>query len=89
MRGAGREGRPHALRLRGCQMGMQAQMIHRMLFVLFWVFFQALSLLNGWGGLVGYLLAPLALAALLAGLVAAITRYAETVDDGDSLHPGS
>lgn len=70
-------------------MGMQAQMIHRMLFVLFWVFFQALSLLNGWGGLVGYLLAPLALAALLAGLVAAITRYAETVDDGDSLHPGS
>ncbi|HET6847276.1 MAG TPA: hypothetical protein VFH74_00350 [Gaiellales bacterium] len=68
---------------------MQAQMIHRMLFVLFWVFFQALSLLNGWGGLVGYLLAPLALAALLAGLVAAITRYAETVDDGDSLHPGS
>ena len=69
---------------------MQAQMIHRLLFVLFWIFFDALSVLNGWGGVVGYLLAPLALAAVLAGLVAAITRYAEAVDDeGDSLHSGS
>ena len=68
---------------------MQAQMIHRLLFILFWIFFEALSVLNGWG-VVGYLLAPLALAALLAGLVAAITRYAEAVDDeGDSLHSGS
>jgi hypothetical protein len=60
-------------------------MFHRVLFVLFWMFFEALSLLNGWGGVVGYLLAPLALAALLAGLVAAITRYAEATEDGDSL----
>jgi hypothetical protein len=57
--------------------------------VLFWVFFEALSVLNGWGGVIGYLLAPLALAALLAGLVAAITRYAETTEDGDSLSSGS
>ncbi|HEY0389353.1 MAG TPA: hypothetical protein VGC71_13010 [Gaiellales bacterium] len=64
-------------------------MIHRLLFVLFWVFFEALSVLNGWGGVIGYLLAPLALAALLAGLVAAITRYAETTEDGDSLSSGS
>ncbi len=64
-------------------------MIHRLLFILLWVFFEALSLLNGWGGLVGYVLAPLALAALFAGLVAAITRYAESQEDGDSLHPGS
>jgi hypothetical protein len=64
-------------------------MIHRLLFVLFWVFFEALSVLNGWGGVIGYLLAPLALAALLAGLVAAITRYAETTEGGDSLSSGS
>ena len=60
-------------------------MIHRLLFIVFWVFFQALSILNGWGGVVGYLLAPLALAALLAGLVAGITRYAESAEDGDEL----
>jgi hypothetical protein len=60
-------------------------MIHRLLFIVFWIFFEALSLLNGWGGVVGYLLAPLALAALLAGLVAGITRYAESAEDGDPL----
>jgi hypothetical protein len=70
-------------------MGIQAQMIHRLLFILFWVFFQTLSLLNDWGGVLGYVLAPLALAGLLAGLVAAITRYAEAVDDGDSVGSGS
>jgi hypothetical protein len=59
--------------------------IHRFLFIVFWVFFEALSLLNGWGGVVGYVLAPLALAGLLAALIAGITRYAEAVDDGDSL----
>jgi hypothetical protein len=70
-------------------MGMQAQMIHRLLFIMFWVFFEALSLLNGWGGLVGYLLAPLALAGLLTALVVGITRYADAVDDGDSARSGS
>ena len=68
---------------------VQAQMIHRLLFILFWIFFEALSLLDGWGGAVGYLLAPLALAALLTGLVAGIMRYADAVDDGDSLHSDS
>jgi hypothetical protein len=60
-------------------------MIHRLLFIVFWIFFETLSLLNGWGGVVGYLLAPLALAALLAGLVAGITHYAESAGDRDSL----
>jgi membrane associated rhomboid family serine protease len=64
-------------------------MIHRLLFILLWIFFEALSLLNGWGGLVGHVLAPLALAALFAGLVAGITGYAESHEDGDSLHPDS
>jgi hypothetical protein len=64
-------------------------MFHRLLFVLLWLFFETLSLLNGWGGVVGYLLAPIALAALFAGLVAAIMRYAEATEDGDSLRSGS
>ena len=68
---------------------MHAQMIHRLFFVLFWAFFEALSLLNGWGGVVGYLLAPIALAAVLAGLVAAIMRYAESVDDDGSVSSDS
>ena len=60
-------------------------MIHRLLFILFWVFFQALSVLNDWGGVLGYLVAPLALAGLLSALVGGITRYAEAVEDGDSV----
>ena len=65
------------------------RMIHRLLFIVLWIFFEALSLLNGWGGVVGYLLAPLALAALFAGLVAVITRYAEASEDGESLRSDS
>jgi hypothetical protein len=68
---------------------MQSQMIHRLFFIVFWVFFEALSLLNGWGGAVGYLLAPVVLAVVLAGLVAGITRYAESVDGGGSISSGS
>ncbi len=64
-------------------------MFHRLLFVLLWLFFETLSLLNGWGGVVGYLLAPIALAALFAGLVAAIMRYAEATEGSDSLRSGS
>ena len=75
----------HITRFPDRQMGMHARMIHRLLFIVFWIFFQALSLLNGWGGVIGYLLAPLALAALLAGLVAVITRYADSAVDGDPL----
>jgi len=64
-------------------------MIHRLLFILFWAFFQSLSIVNGWGGVLGYPIAPLVLAGLLSALVAGITRYADAVEDGDSVSPDS
>jgi hypothetical protein len=54
-----------------------------------WLFFQALSIVNGWGGVLGYVIEPLALAALLAGLIAAIANYASVGEDRDALRRGS
>lgn len=64
-------------------------MIYILLAILLWLFFQTLSIVNGWGGVVGYLIEPLLLAALLAGVIAVIAEHAPPGDDHDALRPHS
>jgi hypothetical protein len=63
--------------------------IYILLAILLWLFFQTLSIVNGWGGVVGYLIEPLLLAAALAGVIALIAEHAAPGGDRDPLRPHS
>jgi hypothetical protein len=63
--------------------------IYILLAILLWLFFQTLSIVNGWGGVVGYLIEPLLLAAVPAGVIALIAEHAPPDDEHDALRPHS
>jgi hypothetical protein len=66
-----------------------AAMIYILLAILLWLFFQTLSIVNDWGGVVGYLVEPLLLAGVLAGAIALISEHAAPGDDRDVVRPHS
>jgi hypothetical protein len=66
-----------------------AAVIYILLAILLWLFFQTLSIVNGWGGVVGYLFEPLLLAGVLAGVIALIAEQATPGDEHDVLRPHS
>jgi hypothetical protein len=64
--------------------GHRHRMVYLLLAVAIWLFFETLSIINSWGGLLGYVVEPVVLAAMLAGLVGGIAASAQAAGGGDA-----